>query len=365
VLQYNATSGAFVGVFVTAGSGVLTAPGGMTFGPDGNLYVTSGPNSVLRYSGTTGAFLGVFVAAGSGGLSAPSNIAFDPSGACLYVASSGSNQVLKYNGQTGAFVGVEARGGLSSPRDVKFGPDGLLYVLSNGNNRILRYTEGGTYVDDYVPAGSGGMVNPQYMTFGPNGDLYVSSTGNDQSLQFGTENEAILTVTNTIASTLPLTVNYATADGTALAGTNYTATSGTLTFVPGWTTETIAVPLLDSGSQTTPLTLTLNLSSPVGGACRAARPRARSRRATRRPSSTWSTARALQAAAPTRPTSTSPPGRSKRPTASASPPPARTSARKASPPTQPARPNGSWTPTRTSTSTAPAARCSAPGRPPA
>jgi DNA-binding beta-propeller fold protein YncE len=265
VLQYNATTGAFVGVFVPVGSGGLSSPQGMAFGPDGNLYVTSGNNSVLRYSGTTGAFLGAFVAAGSGGLSAPLELAFDPSGAYLYVASSGSNQVLKYNGQTGAFVGVAASGGLSSPTDVKFGPDGLLYVVSMGNNRILRYTEGGTYVDDYVPAGSGGMVRPHYMTFGPNGDLYVSSNGNAQILQFGTENEAIFTVTNSIASTLPLTVNYATADGTAHAGTNYTATSGTLTFAPGWTTGTIAVPLLDSGSQTAPLTFTLTLSSPVGG----------------------------------------------------------------------------------------------------
>jgi DNA-binding beta-propeller fold protein YncE len=265
VLQFNASTGALVSVFVPAGSGGLSSPDGMTFGPDGNLYVTSANNSVLRYNGTTGAFLGAFVASGSGGLSGPAGIAFDPSGAYLYVASAGSNQVLKYNGQTGAFVGVAASAGLSSPQDVKFGSDGLLYVLNYGNNRILRYTEGGAYVDDYVPAGSGGMADPYFMAFGPTGDLYVTTTGNDQVLQFGTESEALFTVTNTTPSTLPLTVNYATADGTAHAGTNYTATSGTLTFAPGWTTATVRVPLLDSGSQTTPLTFTLNLSSPVGG----------------------------------------------------------------------------------------------------
>ncbi len=57
-------------------------------------------------------------------------------------------------------------------------------------------------------------------------------------------------------------MNYATADGTAVAGTNYTATSGTLTFAPGMTTATIDVPILDSGSQTAPLTFTLTLSNP-------------------------------------------------------------------------------------------------------
>ncbi len=77
------------------------------------------------------------------------------------MASTGSNQVLKFNAKTGAYVGVAASAGVSDPVDVMFGPiDGLLYVLSAGNNRILRYTANGTYVDDYVPAGSGGRVSP-------------------------------------------------------------------------------------------------------------------------------------------------------------------------------------------------------------
>lgn len=265
VLRFDGTTGAFVSIFVTAGSGGISGPHGMTFGPDGNLYV-SGRNSasVVEYDGTTGAYIRTFVASGSGGMSLPEGIAFDPSGSYLYVASTGSNQVLKYNAQTGAYVGVAASAGVAGPKDVKFGSDGLMYVLSAGNNRILRFTTGGTYVDDYVPAGSGGMANIHRMTFGPDGDLYVAALNPTpaQIMRFGTENEEVFTVTSTTASSLPLTVNYATADGTAVAGTNYTATSGTLTFAPGVTTETIRVPILDSGSQTTPLTFTLTLSNP-------------------------------------------------------------------------------------------------------
>ena len=74
------------------------------------------------------------------------------------MASSGTNQILKYNEATGAYLGAVSSPALSGPKDVKFGPDGLLYVLSSGNNRILRFTTSGTYVDDYVPAGSGGMT---------------------------------------------------------------------------------------------------------------------------------------------------------------------------------------------------------------
>jgi chitinase len=70
------------------------------------------------------------------------------------------------------------------------------------------------------------------------------------------------TVSLSAAATTPVTVAYATEDGTAKAGTNYTATSGTLTFAPGTTTETIAVPTQPGAPGTE--TYTLALSSPAG-----------------------------------------------------------------------------------------------------
>jgi len=100
------------------------------------------------------------------------------------------------------------------------------------------------------------------MNFGPNGDLYVSTASSNQIYQFGTVNEALFTVSLSTPFAEPVTVNYTTADGTAVAGTNYTATSGTLTFALGVTSQTIRVSILDSGSQTTPLTFTVSLSNP-------------------------------------------------------------------------------------------------------
>jgi hypothetical protein len=49
------------------------------------------------------------------------------------------------------------------------------------------------------------------------------------------------TVSLAMAYDEPVTVNYATADGTATAGVDYLAAAGTLTFAPGETTKTIAV----------------------------------------------------------------------------------------------------------------------------
>ena len=57
----------------------------------------------------------------------------------------------------------------------------------------------------------------------------------------GTTN-AVFTVTLSAASGQSVSVNYATADGTATQPADYTSTSGTLTFTPGQTTNTITVP---------------------------------------------------------------------------------------------------------------------------
>ncbi len=43
------------------------------------------------------------------------------------------------------------------------------------------------------------------------------------------------------------TVDYATQNGSAAAGVDYTAQSGTLTFTPGQTTQTVSIPILNDG----------------------------------------------------------------------------------------------------------------------
>ena len=60
----------------------------------------------------------------------------------------------------------------------------------------------------------------------------------------------------------PVKVDYATSDGTAIAGSDYRATSGTLTFWPGETTKTVAVPVLADAHDEGPERMTLTLSNP-------------------------------------------------------------------------------------------------------
>ena len=76
----------------------------------------------------------------------------------------------------------------------------------------------------------------------------------------------IVTLTPTGAA--PVTVQYATADGTgskgAFAGTDYTAKSGTLTFSPGQSTQTITIPITPYSGVEPNKSFQVVLSNPVG-----------------------------------------------------------------------------------------------------
>jgi hypothetical protein len=97
-------------------------------------------------------------------------------------------------------------------------------------------------------------------------DLAVVAT---QRVQFSADlysvNEnagaATITVKRNGGSTGALSVNYATSDGTATAGQDYTATSGTLNFADSETSKTISVPLLEDSLLEGVESVNLTLSS--------------------------------------------------------------------------------------------------------
>ena len=69
-------------------------------------------------------------------------------------------------------------------------------------------------------------------------------------------------VTLSHASSRTVTVDYATQDGTAQAGSDYTAKTGTLTFNTGDTSQTVSVTVLTDSEDESEETLTLTLSNP-------------------------------------------------------------------------------------------------------
>src|SRR5205814_1060097 len=74
---------------------------------------------------------------------------------------------------------------------------------------------------------------------------------------------AVFTVSLAGATALPVTFNYGTANGTGIAGTDYQAANGTLTFNPGDTTKTITVLVVGNTIKQPARTFLVNLSSPT------------------------------------------------------------------------------------------------------
>lgn len=84
--------------------------------------------------------------------------------------------------------------------------------------------------------------------------------------------DALFSVTVSPPSDRTVTLHYTTADETATVGVDYLARSGTLTFAPGQTMATVAVPVVGDTDDETDETFALELSSPVNTAIR--RPKA-------------------------------------------------------------------------------------------
>jgi len=72
-------------------------------------------------------------------------------------------------------------------------------------------------------------------------------------------------VTKVGTATGTTTVNYATSNGTATAGSDYTATSGTLSFAASIKTKTFTVPIISDTVAEPDETVIVTLSSPSAG----------------------------------------------------------------------------------------------------
>src|SRR5262249_32321470 len=88
----------------------------------------------------------------------------------------------------------------------------------------------------------------------------------DVALPEGNVGTTAFGFTVTLASPLgtPVTVDYGTSDGTATAGSDYTAASGTLTFAPGETTKSVLVDVFGDTVLEADETFSVALTNAVG-----------------------------------------------------------------------------------------------------
>jgi Tol biopolymer transport system component len=117
------------------------------------------------------------------------------------------------------------------------GGDKIAYVATTPTS-----TDHNIYVIDANAPGSGTAIDTIVANDVSPDWQPITLAVNDVRIREKSTNAAF-TVNLPTASSETITVNYATADGTARTPTDYTAQSGTLTFEPGQTTQQISAPI--------------------------------------------------------------------------------------------------------------------------
>lgn len=123
-------------------------------------------------------------------------------------------------------------------------------ILTNAVGAILPASTVGTATLTDTPPGSSPL--PTVTVSAPTS--FTERLSNRSLLNF--------TVTLSAASADTVTVNFTTADGTALSSSDYIASSGTLTFAPGETSKTVSIVVNGDIVQEGDETLSLTLSTP-------------------------------------------------------------------------------------------------------
>ena len=200
VEEFNANTDAYIATLVppsylVGGVGnTLSSPTDMVFNSSTDLFISSqGSGNVLEYDANTGAFVGVYTTTP---IIDPEGLAFDSTGN-LYVADGTSNVVRKFAPGGGAGAVFEgAANGISGPRGIAVDASNNVYVVNSTADTITRYLPSGA--NDGVAAGSPLVVNgvPGFkdpttnvvQTDNNSGDVYVAWTTDDTFLPNGFTN---------------------------------------------------------------------------------------------------------------------------------------------------------------------------------
>lgn len=188
IAQYNLNNGALVRNLDKTGYTGPFFPKGIVRGPDDLLYVTgtgdpdvpglTDPGFILRFSAQTGRFVDVFssnTAVGCAGLlHSPEGLTFGPDGR-LYVTTanyenlSATGKILVFNRATKACAESIELGIAGASRGIApsivFGPGNLLFIPDVDTGQVRKYNVATKVFSNFIPAG-GQLINPWYMSFG-------------------------------------------------------------------------------------------------------------------------------------------------------------------------------------------------------
>lgn len=162
---YGGASGVYQGNLLASNSAMRQL--GIHFGSSNNrVLIGHMSGGVEEFDATTGAYIKTYNASSDtqwAGL-------YGPSGSVL-IGDSTTNDVREYNSTTGALVQVLTS--VSSPADMRIGPNGDLYICSYGGGFVLEVNAtSGAFVNQWSqPAGA--QTND--IAFNPNGEILVTA----------------------------------------------------------------------------------------------------------------------------------------------------------------------------------------------
>lgn len=173
IFRVDGETGQSKGVFAQ-----VTRPTGMTYGPDGRLYVGSTVNdSIIRLDGETGAFIDTFVETftipETGRTLEPIDMHFGDDGNLYVATDSQKGGVVRFDGKTGEYLGrfidVNAEvPGFNYVEGMDVGPDGDIYLSAETLDTVHRFDGKTGQLKQLV----GAAFSIGRVEFGPDGNIY-------------------------------------------------------------------------------------------------------------------------------------------------------------------------------------------------
>lgn len=159
-----------------------------------------------------------------------------------------TNGVFSLAGTNSFSLGTS--GASDNNRDIAYDAAGNLYVINTATEWFRIFSKGGASVATTGTDGTFALTVPPTL---------VSVTASSPSANEQGPVNGVFTISRTGDTSVPLTVNY-TVDGTATAGSDYTALPGSVTLLAGATSTNITVQVVDDNVAELTETVILNIT---------------------------------------------------------------------------------------------------------
>ena len=168
-----------------------TAAWGQEF-PANHIYVTDNATGIVQHYDADGVYVSEFQVPQLPPNGTAGQIRFGPDG-LMYMADYLQDKVNRFDSTGTILTPVGSVATLNSPGAVAFSPEGNLYVVSSGDNTVVELDPVGNLVRT-IGAGDG-MVTPKDLEVGPEGHLFVASAGTNSVYEYDVRGQLIRQLT--------------------------------------------------------------------------------------------------------------------------------------------------------------------------